>query len=78
VTVSKNGSTESRTVTTGLTAGGMTEITSGLQAGEQVVITFPSFGGNRTANGNGEFPTGGFRNRTGTGGGDRAGGGGGN
>ena len=77
VTVSKNGSTESRTVTTGLTSGGMTEITSGLQAGEQVVISFPTFGGgNRT--GNGEFPTGGFGGRTRTGGGGGGGGGAGN
>ena len=33
--------TETRSVTIGLTASGMTEITSGLKAGEQVVISFP-------------------------------------
>jgi membrane fusion protein, macrolide-specific efflux system len=36
----EGGKTETRTVTTGLASGGMTEITSGLKAGEQVVITF--------------------------------------
>ena len=45
VTVSTDGSadgaTETRSVTIGLTASGMTEITSGLKAGEQVVISFP-------------------------------------
>ncbi len=34
-----NGPTETRTVTTGITANGNTEITSGLKAGEKVVIT---------------------------------------
>lgn len=33
------GPTETRTVTTGITANGNTEITSGLKAGEKVVIT---------------------------------------
>jgi multidrug efflux pump subunit AcrA (membrane-fusion protein) len=37
--------TERRTVTTGASAGGMVEITSGLQAGEQVVVELPSFAG---------------------------------
>jgi macrolide-specific efflux system membrane fusion protein len=32
---------EVRTVTTGLTAGGMVEVTSGLKAGDQVVVSFP-------------------------------------
>ena len=47
------GPTETRTVTTGITAGGQTEITSGLKAGEQVVLTLPAaFGGfNRTGTG---------------------------
>jgi multidrug efflux pump subunit AcrA (membrane-fusion protein) len=39
------GPTEVRTVTTGITAGGETEITSGLTKGEDVVITLPTFGG---------------------------------
>ena len=34
---------------TGVTVDGMTEITSGLSAGESVVITTPSFGGGRPA-----------------------------
>ena len=36
-----DGKTETRTVEVGLTADGMTEITSGLRAGEQVVLSFP-------------------------------------
>jgi hypothetical protein len=39
------GPTETRTVTTGLTASGNTEITSGLQAGDKVVITVTRPGG---------------------------------
>jgi multidrug efflux pump subunit AcrA (membrane-fusion protein) len=79
VLVSKDGSTtgtERRTVTTGATAGGMVEITSGLQAGEQVVVEVPSFAGGRGTGaggtGNG-FGTGG---RFGEGGGTRFGAGG--
>ena len=49
VTVATNGTlggpTATRAVTTGITAGGETEITSGLKAGEHVVITLPSFFG---------------------------------
>jgi len=52
-------------VTTGITAGGATEITSGLKPGEQVVITLPSFFG--TAGGGARTGTGGF-NGGGTGG----------
>jgi multidrug efflux pump subunit AcrA (membrane-fusion protein) len=52
VTVSKDGKTETRTVTTGLTSGGMVEITSGLAAGEQVVINRPN------GNGAGQFLSG--------------------
>lgn len=43
-----DGHTATRVVTTGITAGGATEITSGLQSGERVVITLSSFfGGGR-------------------------------
>ena len=56
-----DGPTETRTVTTGLTAGGQTEITSGLKEGEQVVVTLPA-------------ALGGF-SRTGSGGGGSGGGG---
>jgi multidrug efflux pump subunit AcrA (membrane-fusion protein) len=49
VTVATNGTTagptEARTVTTGLVAGGNTEITSGLKDGESVVITITRPGG---------------------------------
>ena len=46
------GPTETRTVTTGVTAGGQTEITSGLKQGEQVVLTLPAVGGfSRTGSG---------------------------
>jgi multidrug efflux pump subunit AcrA (membrane-fusion protein) len=50
------GKTETRTVTTGLTSGTMTEITSGLKAGEQVVLAFPG----RGASGSGGGPPAGF------------------
>jgi multidrug efflux pump subunit AcrA (membrane-fusion protein) len=55
------GPTEARVVTTGVTAGGQTEITSGLKAGEQVVITIPAaFGGGAGRGGTGGFGGGGF------------------
>jgi macrolide-specific efflux system membrane fusion protein len=41
VTVSTDGGEETRTVTTGLTEGTMVQITSGLEAGEEVIISFP-------------------------------------
>jgi macrolide-specific efflux system membrane fusion protein len=80
VEVSKNGSsngpTETRTVKTGLTANGMIEITSGLQAGEKVVVSFPNLrnltlpsGGSGARGGNGTFVFPGFG-----GGGDGGGG----
>jgi multidrug efflux pump subunit AcrA (membrane-fusion protein) len=50
VTVSANGATSSRVVTTGITSGGQVQITSGLQAGEQVVVTIPA---RRTTTGSG-------------------------
>ncbi len=71
VTVATDGSatgpTETRTVTTGLTANGNTEITSGLKAGEKVVIaiTRPSGAGGFSppSGGEGGFspPSGGFQ-----------------
>jgi multidrug efflux pump subunit AcrA (membrane-fusion protein) len=74
VTVSTNGKTTKRTVTTGITANGQIEITSGIRSGEQVVVTLPNFARNgaRTRNGsngggNFQFPGGGFT--TGRGGG---------
>lgn len=42
--VADDGSEEERTVTTGMTAGNMTEITSGLQPGEQVLLALPGGG----------------------------------
>jgi hypothetical protein len=58
-----NGKIETRAVTTGETLGGMTEITSGLRAGDQVVISLPAFaarlGANRTG-GSGPAGGGGF------------------
>jgi multidrug efflux pump subunit AcrA (membrane-fusion protein) len=71
VVVAKNGTTtgptETRTVTTGLVSGGQTEITSGLQAGESVIISITrpgaaTGGGNGGGNGfpgGGQFPGGG-------------------
>jgi macrolide-specific efflux system membrane fusion protein len=49
VTVVDNGVKQTRDVTTGLTSGGMVEITSGLQPGEQVMVSLPNFGGLGTA-----------------------------
>lgn len=53
-----DGATEQRTVTTGETANGMVEITSGLKAGEQVVIEVPGFPGGGQPPGAGELPAG--------------------
>jgi len=58
VTVSANGKTSKRAVTTGTTSNGQIEITSGLQTGEQVVLTIPNFTRTGTRGGNGT--TGGF------------------
>ena len=80
------GSTETRTVQTGLTDNGMTEITSGLVAGEKVIISLPSFpGAGSTSGGGGSgfpsgsggsgFPTGGFPGGGFPGGGNASGGG---
>ncbi len=66
VTVATNGTldgpTETRKVTTGLTADGTTEITSGLKAGEKVVITITRPGGFSPpgGQGNGGFQRGEF------------------
>jgi len=54
VTVQTDGGTQTRTVQTGLTVDGMTQITSGLSAGESVVLSTPTFGGG------GGQPTGGL------------------
>lgn len=59
VTVRTDDGDETRTVTTGLTQDGMVEITDGLAAGEQVVVSFPSFGGGPGGDGGGDqAPTG--------------------
>jgi macrolide-specific efflux system membrane fusion protein len=52
VVVRTNGHDETRTVTTGQRANGMVQITSGLTAGEQVVIRVPTFGNRTGADGN--------------------------
>ena len=44
VKVKKGESTETRTVTTGLTSGNMVQITEGLSEGESVVIEIPALG----------------------------------
>ena len=46
------GKVESRTVTTGTTLNGVTEITSGLKAGDQVLVSTPSFPGGAGAGAN--------------------------
>ena len=72
VTVSTNGKNAKRAVTTGTSSGGQVEITSGLTAGDQIVVTVPTFrragSGTRTG-GSGGGGFGGF----GGGGGGRSG-----
>ncbi|GAA3279618.1 efflux RND transporter periplasmic adaptor subunit [Dactylosporangium vinaceum] len=81
VQVSVNGVTEERQVEVGITGGGFVEVKSGLQAGEQVVITTTTT--NSTTGTNNQFPgggggfTGGGGGFTGGGGGFNGGGGGG-
>lgn len=53
-----DGATEQREVTTGETSSGMVEITSGLKAGEQVVIEVPGVPGGGQQPGTGEVPGG--------------------
>lgn len=53
VTVVADGKRETRTVTTGITADGMVQITEGLKAGEKVVIQVPSFRPPTSASGSG-------------------------
>jgi hypothetical protein len=67
-----DGPTETRTVTTGGRSGAMIEITSGLQAGDKVVVELPAGFANRTGGEGGGF--GGFGG--GEGGGTRTGEGG--
>lgn len=86
VTVVSNGKPSTRTVTTGASSGGEVQITSGLTAGEQVLVSIPTraragtgnsgTGTNRT--GNGRFGGGGFGGGGGGGGVFVPGGGGGN
>ncbi len=53
-----DGETETRTVTTGETIGGVTEIVSGLEEGEKVLVQVPSFGGSGPPGG--QMPSGSF------------------
>src|SRR5262249_8068769 len=70
------GPTETRTVTTGGRSGALIEITSGLQAGDKVVVEVPAGFANRTGGEGGGFGggEGGTRTRTGEGGGGSGGG----
>lgn len=56
VTVRTDSGDETRTVETGLASGTMTEITSGLEAGETVVISFGARGGAGGGPGGGNLP----------------------
>ncbi len=79
VTVSAGGTRSSRSVVTGITAGGQVQVTSGLAPGDQVIISVPvagSVGGNRNGGGSGNTGRTGT-GRTGTGSGTRNFGGGG-
>jgi macrolide-specific efflux system membrane fusion protein len=71
VTVDNNGSRSARTVTVGLTANGMTQITGGLKAGEKVVTTTVQF--NRGTGGTGGTTRGGTGGTGGAGGFGRGG-----
>jgi macrolide-specific efflux system membrane fusion protein len=53
VTVVADGKTSTREVTTGLVSGALTQVTSGLKAGEQVELPIPSGAGNGTGAGTG-------------------------
>jgi hypothetical protein len=75
VTVSENGNKTQRAVTTGVTSGGFTQITGGLNRGELVVVTVPTQIANAASNANRTGGTGGTGG--GGGGGFRGGGGGG-
>lgn len=78
VTVSAGGKKSSRSVVTGITAGGQVQVTSGLAPGDQVIVSVPvagNVGGNRNGGGSGGTGTG--RTGTGTGTGTRNFGGGG-
>jgi macrolide-specific efflux system membrane fusion protein len=72
VTVSQNGKKSQRAVTTGISSGGVTQITGGLTRGDLVVVTIPTQTGgtqNTTGNGaNGGAGGGGFRGGGGGGG----------
>ncbi|MDX6616403.1 MAG: hypothetical protein QOD60_1494 [Solirubrobacterales bacterium] len=69
VTVTSGGKTETRTVTTGLVGDSTTEVLSGLQPGEEVVLpsTASSIAGGAASGGS--TPSGGFGSRGGLGGG---------
>jgi macrolide-specific efflux system membrane fusion protein len=64
VTVSAAGKKTKRAVTTGITSGGQVQITSGLKAGEEVVVAIPSAvtprGSNGNSGGTGNQPRGNF------------------
>jgi membrane fusion protein, macrolide-specific efflux system len=76
---SKNGKQISTSVTTGLSSGGLTQITRGLSEGEQVLVPEVRAGGRsgstRTGSTTGRFPGGGFGGGGGLGGGFGGGGG---
>ncbi|WP_432983488.1 efflux RND transporter periplasmic adaptor subunit [Dactylosporangium sp. CA-233914] len=74
VQVSVNGQTEQRQVEVGITGGGFVEVKSGLEAGEQVVITTTTTNSTTGTNTNQQFPGGG--NFPGGGGGFQGGAGG--
>lgn len=58
VQVKTSTGTEARVVETGMTSGGMVRITSGLEAGESVVLTLPGAPGGTQGNGSGGGPSG--------------------
>jgi membrane fusion protein, macrolide-specific efflux system len=51
VTVSVNGAKSTRVITTGASSGGMTQVVSGLNVGDQVVVTVPAATGSSSSTG---------------------------
>ena len=52
VTVSVNGAKSTRIITTGTSSGGTTQVLSGLNVGDQVVVTIPAATGSAGSTGN--------------------------
>jgi hypothetical protein len=79
VTALVNGSKTTRLITTGVSSGGMTQVVSGLNVGDQVIVTIPTTtgsAGSSSSTNRGGFGGGGLGGGGGFGGGGLGGGGG--